>query len=165
MKIFAKTRFFISAFIIYFVAGAIMVPLMLIYKDRRSYILHRYNALIMKLIGGKVERHGKRDNSADLFVLNHQGVIDIIALEADENSNIKWIAKKELFELPWLGNLLKLPKMISVDRENRAGLIKLLKDAKRIKESRPHKIMAIFPEETRNPKQKLRKFKEWNGNY
>jgi len=158
MKIFAKISFFVKAFIIYFIAGGIMVPLMLIYKDR-SYILHKYNALIMKLIGGKIERHGKRDNSADLFVLNHQGVIDIIALEADENTDIRWIAKRELFELPWLGNLLKLPEMISIDRENKAGLVKLLKDAKRIKESKPHKVMAIFPEGTRNPNQKLRKFK------
>ncbi|NPA60993.1 MAG: 1-acyl-sn-glycerol-3-phosphate acyltransferase [Epsilonproteobacteria bacterium] len=159
MKIFAKIRFFIKAFTIYLVAGGVMVPLMLIFKDR-SYILHRYNAIIMKLIGGRIERHGERDGSADLFVLNHQGVIDIIALEADENSNIRWIAKKELFELPWLGNLLKLPEMISVDRENKAGLVKLLKDAKALKESEPpHKIMAIFPEGTRNPKQRLRKFK------
>jgi len=159
MKIFAKSRFFINAFIIYFIAGTIMVPLMLIYKNRRSDILHKYNALIMKLIGGKIERHGKRDNSADLFVMNHQGVIDIIAMEADENTDIRWIAKKELFELPWLGNLLKLPEMISIDRENKAGLVKLLKDAKRVKESKPHSVMAIFPEGTRNPNQKLRKFK------
>jgi len=159
MKIFAKISFFIKAFIIYFIAGTLMVPLMFIYKKNRSYILHKYNRLIMRLIGGKIERHGKRDNSADLFVLNHQGVIDIIAMEADENTDIKWIAKRELFELPWLGNLLKLPEMISVDRENKAGLVKLLKDAKRVKESRPHKVMAIFPEGTRNPNQKLRKFK------
>jgi len=158
MKILAKISFFIKAFIIYFIAGAIMVPLMLIYKDR-SYILHKYNALIMKLIGGKIKRHGKRDNSADLFVINHQGVIDIIALEADENTDIRWIAKKELFELPWLGNLLKLPEMISVDRENKSGLVKLLKDAKKIKETKPNSVMAIFPEGTRSPNQKLRKFK------
>ncbi len=39
MKIFAKIRFFIKAFTIYLVAGGVMVPLMLIFKDR-SYILH-----------------------------------------------------------------------------------------------------------------------------
>ncbi len=49
MKIFAKIRFFIKAFTIYLVAGGVMVPLMLIFKDR-SYILHRYNAIIMKLM-------------------------------------------------------------------------------------------------------------------
>ncbi len=58
-----------------------------------------------------------------------------------------------------VGNLLKLPEMISVDRENKSGLVKLLKDAKRVKESKPHSVMAIFPEGTRNPNQKLRKFK------
>ncbi len=159
MKIFAKIRFLYGASIVALVAGGIMVPLMYLFRDRSSYILHKYNALIMKLIGAKIKTIGKRDNSVDMFIINHQGVIDIIAMEAEELTDIRWIAKKQLFDIPWLGNLLKLPNMISIDRENKAGLIKLFRDAKETKNSKSHRILAIFPEGTRAKEQKLRKFK------
>ena len=159
MKIFARIRFLYGVSIIVIVAGLIMIPLVYLFRDKSSYILHKYNALIMKLLGAKIKTIGKRDNSVDMFIINHQGVIDIVAMEAEQLTDIRWIAKKQIFDMPWLGNLVKLPKMISVDRENKAGLIKLLRDAKETKESKPHRILAIFPEGTRAKEQKLKKFK------
>jgi 1-acyl-sn-glycerol-3-phosphate acyltransferase len=159
MKIFARIRFYYEAFIITVVAGGIMIPLMFLFRDRTSYILHKYNGLIMKLIGAKIESRGKRDNSVDMFIINHQGIIDIIAMEAEQLSNIRWVAKKQLFDVPWFGNLVKLSNMISIDRENKIGLVKLFRDAKETKDGKPHRILAIFPEGTRNQKQKLKKFK------
>jgi len=159
MKIFAKSRFYYGATIITMVAGVIMVPLMLLFRKDTNKILHKYNALIIKLMGAKIEVEGSRDNSVDMFIINHQGVIDIVAMEASELSDIRWVAKRQLFEVPWFGNLLKLPNMVSVDRENKAGLIKLIRDAKETKESNPHRILAIFPEGTRSKGQKLRDFK------
>ncbi len=159
MKIFAKIRFYYGASIITLIAGGIMVPLMFLFKNSRNEILHRYNALILKIMGGKIETTGVRDNSADMFVINHQGVIDIIAMEAAELTDIRWIAKRQLFDTPWFGYLLKLPNMINVDRENKTGLIKLIRDAKETKESEKHRTLAIFPEGTRTDKQELRVFK------
>ncbi len=156
---FAKIRFYYGAATISFIAAGIMVPLMILFKDKTNIILHKYNALIMKFLGGKIITTGERDNSVDMFTMNHQGIIDIIAMEASELSDMQWIAKKELFEAPWFGYLLKLPKMICVDRENKAGLIKLLKDAKDSRESDEHRILAIFPEGTRTDKQELLPFK------
>jgi len=159
MKIFAKIRFYYAVAIIASIAGVIMVPLMLLFRDSTNKILHKYNAIIMKLIGGKIEKKGERDNSADMFIINHQGVIDIIAMEAQELTDIRWVAKRQLFDAPWFGNLLKLPNMVNVDRENKSGLIKLIKDAKETKESEQHRTLAIFPEGTRSDGQELRKFK------
>ncbi len=136
-----------------------MIPLVMIFKKGHSDILHKYNALIIKLLGAKVESTGDRDSSADMFIMNHQGIIDIIAMEAIENTDIRWIAKKELFNLPWIGRLLKIPNMISVDRENKAGLIKLIRDAKETIEEQNHRTLAIFPEGTRTEKQELLPFK------
>jgi len=158
MKIFAKIRFYYGAATISFIAAGIMVPLMMIFKNKRSEILHRWNGIIMFLIGGKIVTHGKRDNSANMFVMNHQGIIDIISMEAAENTDLRWVAKKQLFDAPWFGFLLQLPKMIEVDRENKSGLIKLLRDAKETKES-GSRVIAIFPEGTRTDKQKLLEFK------
>ena len=112
------------------------------------------------LIGGKIETTGKRDNSVDMFVINHQGIIDIISMEAAEDSNLRWIAKKQLFDAPWFGYVLKLPKMICIDRDNKSGLIKLLRDVKETVESSTKRIVTIFPEGTRTNRQKLLPFKE-----
>lgn len=158
MKIFATIRFYYGAAIISLVAGGIMVPLLFFFRSKSSFILHYFNHLIILLIGGKIVTHGKRNNNANMFVINHQGIIDIIAMEASELTDIQWVAKKQLFDAPWFGYLLKFPKMIEIDRENKSGLIKLLRHAKETKEQ-TDRVIAIFPEGTRTDKQELLKFK------
>lgn len=158
MKIFAKIRFYYGAAIISLVAAGIMVPLLLFFRNKRNFILHYFNKVIIFLIGGKIESHGQRDNNANMFAMNHQGIIDIIAMEAAEKTDMQWVAKKQLFDAPWFGYLLKLPRMIEVDRENKSGLIKLLRNAKETKEN-SNRVIAIFPEGTRTDNQKLLKFK------
>jgi len=159
MKIFAKIRFYYGAATISFVAAGMMVPLMIIFPKRKSNILHYWNKVIIYLLGGKIISHGKRDNSVDMFISNHQGIIDIVSLEAESKANIQWVAKKELFDAPWFGYLLKLPKMIEVDRENKSGLVKLLRDIKETITSKTKRVIAIFPEGTRTDKQELLEFK------
>jgi len=158
MKIFAKIRFYYGAATISFIAAGIMVPLMFLFPKKYSKILHFWNKVIIFLIGGKIITKGERDNSADMFVMNHQGIIDIVAMEAAEDSNLRWVAKKQLFDAPWFGYVLKLPDMIQIDRDNKSGLIKLLKDCKETKEN-SKRVITIFPEGTRTDKQKLLEFK------
>lgn len=158
MKTFAKIRFYYGAATISFIAAGIMVPLMFIFKNRCSDILHYWNRVILFLIGGKIVSHGKRDNSADMFVMNHQGIIDIIAMEAAENTDLQWVAKKQLFDAPWFGFLLQLPKMIEVDREDKSGLSKLLREVTKTQQEQK-RVVAIFPEGTRTDGQELLPFK------
>ena len=136
-----------------------MVPLLIISKKSRSWILHYFNRLIMILLGGKIVQHGELDKSVDMVISNHQGIIDIVALEASQDVDFQWVAKKQLFDTPWFGFLLKLPKMIEVDRENKSGLIKLLSDVKETVQNDKERIIAIFPEGTRTNKQALLPFK------
>ncbi|CAA6808906.1 MAG: 1-acyl-sn-glycerol-3-phosphate acyltransferase (EC [uncultured Sulfurovum sp.] len=159
MKIFAKIRFYYGAATISFIAAGIMVPLMMIFPQKRSNILHYWNKVIIFFLGGKIVSHGKRDNTVDMFIANHQGIIDIVSLEAAANTDIRWVAKKQLFDAPWFGYLLKLPNMIEVNRENKTGLVKLLRDAKETLESEVKRVIAIFPEGTRTDKQALLEFK------
>jgi len=158
MKIFAKIRFYYGASVISFIAAGIMVPLMMISPKKTNIILHFWNKVIIFFIGGKIVTHGKKDNSVNMFIMNHQGIIDIVSMEAVENTNLRWVAKKQLFDAPWFGYVLKLPKMIEIDRENKSGLTKLLRDVKETQEEN-ERIVAIFPEGTRTDKQKLLPFK------
>jgi len=158
MKILAKIRFYLGAFIIASVVAVIMIPLLFIIPSKRCWILHTFNKLIIILLGGKIKEVGKIDPEATMLLINHQGIIDIIAMEARECTGLRWVAKKELFEIPWFGNVLKKPDMISIDRQNKSGLIKLLKDSKETVEVKG-RMIAIFPEGTRASGQKLLSFK------
>jgi len=158
MKIYAKIRFYWGAFVISTIVALGMIPLITIFPKYKGTIMHKLNRAILFLMGAKLKAYGKRDEKANLFLINHQGIMDIIALEAIENTHFRWVAKKELFETPWFGHLLKNGDMISVDRDNKAGLIKLLKDAKESVEVK-NRAVVIFPEGTRAKGQKLLPFK------
>lgn len=158
MKIFAKIRFYWGAFIISFIVAFVMIPLIYILPKYKGSIMHYLNRIILLLLGAKIEKIGQRDPSAQLFIINHQGIVDIITMEAIENVHWSWVAKKELFETPWFGHLLKRGDMISVDRENKAGLVKLFKDTQKSLEQN-HRAVAIFPEGTRADGQALLSFK------
>lgn len=159
MKIFAKIRFYWGATVISLNTAVLMIPTMMLFKKKKGVIIHYINRLTLFMMGGKVTQEGTMDLTADMYVMNHQGIIDIVAMEALQNHHLRWVAKKELFEAPWFGNLLRHGEMISLDRGNKAALIKLVKDVKESKEVL-HRPVAIFPEGTRAKEQKLLPFKQ-----
>lgn len=159
MKTFATIRFYWGAFIISFNTAVFMIPALMLFGRYKSTIVHHINRLTLFMLGGKLKQTGQMDKSADMVVMNHQGIIDIIGLEALQNNHLRWVAKKELFDAFWFGNLLRYGEMISLDRDNKAGLIKLIKDVKESKELY-HRPVAIFPEGTRADKQPLLPFKQ-----
>ena len=158
MKTFAKIRFYWDAFVIATIVGLGMIPLISIFPKHKGSIMHNLNKLIMILIGGKLETVGDKDPSAQLFVMNHQGIIDIIGMEALQDGHLNWIAKRELFEIPWYGLLLKKGDMISVDREDKKALLELLSDVKKSIFEKGRAV-ALFPEGTRAKDQELLEFK------
>ncbi|WP_201353046.1 lysophospholipid acyltransferase family protein [Hydrogenimonas urashimensis] len=158
MKIFARIRFYYSALVISVVVS-IMILLLGLFPERKGSILHFWNKVMLFLLGAGVEVAGRPDEKAQLYLINHQGIVDIITLEALLDKNLRWVAKKELFEVPWFGKLLSGAEMIGIDREDRRGLIKLMKDVKESLEVM-HRPVAIFPEGTRSKDQKLLPFKE-----
>jgi 1-acyl-sn-glycerol-3-phosphate acyltransferase len=136
-----------------------MIPALMLFGRYKSTIVHHINRLTLFMMGGKLAQEGTMDPTVDLYVMNHQGIVDIIGLEALQNNHLRWVAKKELFDALWFGNLLRHGEMISLDRQNKAGLIKLIKDVKESKEVY-HRPVAIFPEGTRTDKQALLPFKK-----
>jgi 1-acyl-sn-glycerol-3-phosphate acyltransferase len=159
MKIFATIRFYWGAFIISFNTAVFMIPALMLFGKYKSTIVHHINRLTLFMMGGKLAQTGTMDLNADMYVMNHQGIVDIIGLEALQNNHVRWVAKKELFDALWFGNLLRHGEMISLDRGNKAALVKLVKDVKASKEEL-HRPVAIFPEGTRTDKQALLPFKQ-----
>lgn len=106
----------------------------------------------------KVKQIGEFDESADLIVINHKSMLDIIILEEAHPRDLAWVAKKEIGEIKILGGIISLPRMISLDRANPRSIVSLIKDAKdRLANNR---VIAIFPEGTRGRGEKMLKFQE-----
>lgn len=149
MKIFAKIKsYYVIITTGFYVGIYIIFGLISKRKDRlvasRKWISKKIlesNNISLNIIGTP-----KQD--VDVIIANHQSMIDIMLIETIYKGNIAWVAKKELFKIPFFGLAVKIPKMIALDRQNKKGLIKLLADAKdRNAQGRP---IAIFPEGTRS---------------
>ena len=135
----------------------ITIILMYLFNKQNRKIRQVWASLQLKLLGIQLEVVGEIDNDADMYIMNHQSVMDIILFEYLLARNTAWVAKKEIADIPWFGRILKAPDMIIVERESKSALIKLLKDSKeKLSQNRP---IAIFPEGTRTDGKRLRKFK------
>jgi len=137
--------------------GVIIVLMKLFNKYNRT--IRRYWAKMQKyLIGYKLSVIGKVDESAQMLLINHQSLLDIVVLEENHPANLAWVAKKEIGEIPFWGKILSVPKMITIDRESKSSLVTLFKNVKdRLSDGR---VIAIFPEGTRGRGDKLLKFKD-----
>ncbi len=111
----------------------------------------------MFVLGIKLETEGKLDESCEMIIMNHQSLLDIIVMEYIHSKDLAWVAKKEITDLFFFGHIIKAPRMISIDRENKAGIITLLKETRdRLDKGRP---IAMFPEGTRSDGKSMIGFK------
>ena len=109
-------------------------------------------------IGYKIEQIGEFSSEAKMVILNHQSILDIIALEEMHPANICWIAKQEIGKIPVIGKILSLPKMIAVDRSNPRDLVRIVREVEdRVANGR---IITMFPEGTRRKGKELLEFQK-----
>ena len=154
MKIFAHLSWFFATIII-FTSLALMI--LMFHVVPKPYSRKISSWLIRLTILFRTEKKGVEDPNAQMFLLNHQSDLDIAVMETSTNKDLAWVAKKELFDLPFFGLALKLPQDIAVERESKTSLIKLLKDAKRVLDK--NRTITMFPEGTRSQKGKMLPFK------
>ncbi len=154
MTIFARLKFYYALFMIFF--G--MTLMILVFPFVPKPYAQKISAWFIRIfIYIPVNIKGAVDPDVQMFVVNHQSDIDIGVIETVTKKDLAWVAKKELFEVPFYGLLLKLPNDIPVERESKTSLLKLLKDAKdRLDDGR---VITIFPEGTRSHSNQMLKFK------
>ncbi|MBE0499424.1 MAG: 1-acyl-sn-glycerol-3-phosphate acyltransferase [Campylobacterales bacterium] len=115
------------------------------------------SAIVNRGLFYRVNTFGKEDSKAQMFIVNHQSGIDIPIVEGATKADLAWVAKQELFDLPFLGLGVKLPNDIPLQRENKTALVSLIRECKdRIKHGR---TVTIFPEGTRSRNHRMQKFK------
>lgn len=147
----------IILFIQFSITVAITVVLMYIFKNHTHKVIKVWMTFQMYVLGIKLETQGKLDESCDMILLNHQSLLDIIVMEYIHSRDLAWVAKKEITDLFFFGHIIKAPRMISIDRENKAGIMHLLREAKdRLDKGRP---IAMFPEGTRSDGKQMLNFR------
>ena len=134
--------------------------------DPHGKVVYRINKLwtwaILRAGGVKLKVAGleKLDSSRQyIFMVNHQSNVDIpILVQSLPRFQLRWIAKKELLWVPFLGWAMWATKHIFVDRANALNAVKSLRRAKQ-------RIAAgisvvVFPEGTRSRDGQLQRFKK-----
>lgn len=149
-----KAVFFAIEFVISIV---VVVILMIIFKQKQRKVRQIW-ARTQRFFGlYNIEVVGEFNQEANMIMMNHQSMLDIVALEEVHPRDLCWLAKKEIAKIPIIGKIIDVPKMIAVDRESKHSLVKIIKDSEdRVLSGR---VLAIFPEGTRSQSGKMLPFK------
>lgn len=127
----------------------------------RVHIFPRWwGRVLCRAAGVAVEINGLEQLNGSgpyIFASNHQSQFDIFAIQGYFPFDFRWLAKKELFEVPLFGHAMHRAENIPVDRAHSRQAVKSLDEAaQRISDGAS---VIIFPEGTRSQDGSLLPFK------
>ncbi len=132
--------------------------------DRSGVIPHLVARLWARLIlwecGVKVSVEGLekvKPGIPCIYAANHQSQFDILAVLGYLPVQFRWLAKKELFQIPIFGLAMRRAGYIPIDRSHPRKAIKSLEEA--AQKIRSGTSVLIFPEGTRSTDGRLLPFK------
>lgn len=154
MKIFAHINWFFATIIIF----TALVLMMLLYPIVPRPYSRKISAWFIRLTTFfSTEVKGEEDPATQMFLINHQSDLDIGVMETISKKDLAWVAKKELFDVPFFGLVMSMPEDIPIERKSKTSLLRLLKNAKdRLNKGR---VITMFPEGTRSTTGKMLPFK------
>ncbi len=92
-----------------------------------------------------------------IIIANHQSMLDILAVCAALPLNFKFLAKRELFHIPFMGWAMSSAGYVPVDRASHKSGRDAIRRINRVLEK--NVSVLLFPEGTRSPDGKIRAFK------
>jgi 1-acyl-sn-glycerol-3-phosphate acyltransferase len=115
---------------------------------------------ILWLAGVKVEvaRRPSLPDGPLVFACNHESALDILALLSVLPRAVRFVAKRELFDIPIFGWYMRIGGHIEVDRQHHAQAVTSLKAAGRT--IRAGTSLIVFPEGTRSKDGHIHPFKK-----
>jgi 1-acyl-sn-glycerol-3-phosphate acyltransferase len=129
---------------------------------KRVYTISRlWSRMILAVSGVTLKVHGLSHLEAGrqyVFMVNHQSNLDIpVLVRSLKPFQLRWLAKKELLRVPFLGWAIWAAKHVIVDRSDRAAALDSLNKAKQLMNGGIS--LVIFPEGTRSARGRLLPFK------
>jgi len=143
----------------------LIIWLLTFWWDKRALVLHQFSVFWALLhvwlnplwnisIKGR-ENIGK--SKTYVIISNHQSALDIVILYR-LYTHFKWIAKRELFRVPFIGWNLKLNRHVPIDRASARSAVVMMKRA--LDHLEQGSSILIFPEGTRSEDGAIRRFKD-----
>lgn len=93
-----------------------------------------------------------------VIVINHNSMVDILALYFLP-LNFRWVSKREVFRIPYVGQLLTIHGDIAIDRSRGADSMRKVTEDGKMWIGRGASI-AMFPEGTRSKSGEMGRFKQ-----
>jgi 1-acyl-sn-glycerol-3-phosphate acyltransferase len=124
-------------------------------------IARRWAKIALVATGVKVKVEGLEQIQGKgpyIFMSNHQGGYDIFALHGHLPFDFKWLAKKELFSIPFFGWTLTAAGYISIDRKGSRDTVRAMNEA--AQKIQDGMSVVIFPEGSRSPDGLIQPFKK-----
>ena len=132
--------------------------------DRRRIILHQYTcfwgAMYTRIVPSwhvkLMNRKKFRKGVTYVIVSNHQSQLDIL-MAFNLFRHFKWVSKAEIFRVPFIGWNMYMNRYVYLLRGDKESIGQMMKASeKRLREG---SSVFFFPEGTRSPDGKLKKFK------
>lgn len=143
---------------------ALGIWLLTFWWDRRRALLHRFTCFWASIYSWMIPvwpltitgRENLRKGATYVMVSNHQSLLDVLMFFR-LFAHFKWVAKIELFRIPFVGWNMRLNRYIPIRRGDPASAAEMF-DAARRALARGSSVF-IFPEGTRSPDGRIRRFK------
>jgi len=157
---------YFSMSVLFFLTLTFFTWLVTYFFDKRRLFVHyvitlwgsaliRGNPIWRATVEGKEKIDRKKKY---VIVSNHQSLLDILLIFL-LFMPFKWVAKRELFNVPILGWVLRMGGYISINRGNKESIKTLMKKCEDVLLNEHISVM-FFPEGTRSEDGRLKKFKE-----
>lgn len=144
----------------YILIALLLFPLYILTRRRIGGIMFRnWAKILLEICGVKCEVDGLENIDPDktyFVVANHRSIADIPIIAAVLPLNLRIMAKKELFKIPFFGQTMLIYDFVPIDRSNRRNAVKSLENARK---KMKNLSFLVFPEGTRSRTEQVEKFK------
>lgn len=144
------------------ITAAVVVALFAPGGRRQQWFQHKWGAAVLGIVGARVKVRGaeKVDATANYVIAsNHGSLMDICVLFGWLPMPFKFLAKRELLRVPFIGWYLQRDGHLTVDRKSLRSSVESTNECARLIREKRLSVL-IFPEGTRSPDGELQRFRD-----